>query len=128
MMRMRDPAIVAAFVEQYRADRQYGRVRSMSEYQARFPGFEDLIAREYAEIQERASRGDPASDAGDRLVGPFRILKQLGRGGQGEVYLAEDSRLNRKVALKVLRGLGAYADEMLARFQREAEITSRLED
>jgi serine/threonine protein kinase len=37
-----------------------------------------------------------------RTLGPYKIIEQLGKGGMGEVWLAEDSRLDRKVAVKVL--------------------------
>ena len=70
---MWDPAIVAAFVEQYRADKQNGRARSLTEYQARFPGFEGVIASEYADLQRRESRGE-AAEGGERWVGPFKVL------------------------------------------------------
>jgi serine/threonine protein kinase len=37
-----------------------------------------------------------------KTLGPYKIVEQLGKGGMGEVWLAEDSRLDRKVAVKVL--------------------------
>lgn len=62
-----------------------------------------------------------------RFVGPYRLLHELGSGGQASVWLAEDSRLDRSVALKLLRRPHASNPELLARFRREAEITSSLE-
>ncbi len=59
-------------------------------------------------------------------IGPYRIVREIGRGGQGVVYLAEDQRLNRPVALKLLRGIGALSEIALQRFRREAEVASRL--
>ncbi len=55
-------------------------------------------------------------------------MRELGRGGQAVVHLAEDARLGRKVALKVLNEpLGEGSIDALIRFQREAEVASRLD-
>ena len=44
-----------------------------------------------------------------KTLAHYRILKSLGKGGMGEVYLAEDTKLNRQVALKILPAEIAYA-------------------
>lgn len=67
----------------------------------------------------------PNLEAGYSL-GSYRILKKIGAGGMGEVYLAEDSRLRRKIALKVLHGDVDRDDERLHRFEQEAFAASGL--
>ncbi len=64
-------------------------------------------------------------NAGDQL-GPYKIIEQLGVGGMGEVYLGEDTRLGRKVAIKVLPAEFAGDPERLARFEQEARAAAAL--
>ncbi|HEY2942081.1 MAG TPA: protein kinase [Vicinamibacteria bacterium] len=60
-------------------------------------------------------------------LGPYRILERLGAGANGEVFLAEDTRLQRRVALKTLSGTGGSdAAELRRRLLREARAAARL--
>ena len=68
---------------------------------------------------------DMADKIGDE-IGPYTIVKRLGGGGMGEVYLAQDARLDRHVALKILPAYFASDDARLRRFQREAKAVSAL--
>jgi eukaryotic-like serine/threonine-protein kinase len=58
--------------------------------------------------------------------GPYQIVAPLGSGGMGDVYRARDTRLNRSVAIKVLREHLAADSERRTRFEREAHVLSRL--
>ena len=60
------------------------------------------------------------------MVGPFRITKVLATGGMGEVYLAHDSRLGRKVALKLLPPQFTVNADRVRRFGQEARAASAL--
>src|SRR5271154_4333384 len=59
-------------------------------------------------------------------LGPYEIKSSLGAGGMGEVYRARDSRLNRDVAVKVLRSDATATPELKARFEREARAVAAL--
>src|SRR2546423_1193016 len=64
-------------------------------------------------------------DVGTQL-GSYEILGLIGKGGQGEVYRARDTRLDRIVAIKVLPEHSAQQPEFRERFEREARIISSL--
>ena len=67
------------------------------------------------------------ADPSPTRIGPFRLLREIGRGGMGVVYLAEDTRLGRYVAVKALpQHLGSIPDAKL-RFEREARAVSALD-
>ncbi len=59
-------------------------------------------------------------------IGPYRILKRIGTGGMGEVYLAMDERLDRRVAVKTIRPDSRSSSENRARFEQEARLAARL--
>ncbi|MEM8911498.1 MAG: serine/threonine-protein kinase [Planctomycetota bacterium] len=70
-----------------------------------------------------------ASDGGDDtriMEGRFELIRKIGQGGLGRVWLARDVNLNRHVALKEISH-GSASRAVLERFQREAEITGRLD-
>ena len=61
-----------------------------------------------------------------RQFGPYRVVSPLGAGGMGEVYRAQDSKLGRDVAIKMLPPQFARDPERLARFRREARTLASL--
>ncbi|HEX9960796.1 MAG TPA: protein kinase, partial [Pyrinomonadaceae bacterium] len=62
----------------------------------------------------------------NRTLGTYKIESLLGAGGMGEVYLADDAKLRRKVALKILPSEYSTSDERVKRFQLEARAVSAL--
>ena len=60
-------------------------------------------------------------------IGPYRILESLGSGGMGEVFLAQDVALDRKVALKRVRTDRVGEEELVRRFELEARVTALLQ-
>ncbi len=61
-------------------------------------------------------------------IGKYVLLDAIGQGGMGLVYLAQDTRLGRQVAMKVLSRQRSQDPRALARFDREAKIAGRLQD
>ncbi len=77
------------------------------------------------EQEEEAPALDPEL-AGGKPLGDFRILRQIGRGGMGVVYEAQQLSLGRRVALKVLPFAAALDAKQLQRFKNEAQAAAQL--
>ena len=81
-------------------------------------------------MSNRGSEEDKTKDhvilAKGTLVAHYEIIERIGSGGMGEVYLANDQALERKVALKFLSSIHSTNDELKNRFEREARAAARL--
>ncbi|HET8676999.1 MAG TPA: protein kinase, partial [Blastocatellia bacterium] len=78
----------------------------------------DLAAGLLAERHARLAAG--------QSIGHYKVMALLGAGGMGEVYLTEDTRLGRRVALKLLPAQFTTEPDRLHRFEREARAASAL--
>lgn len=72
--------------------------------------------------------GDSTSDRSGTVFGPYRLVRLLGRGGMGEVYLAHDTVKDRDVALKLLHAGAAQDPGFRERFAHESQTAARLSD
>lgn len=66
------------------------------------------------------------SDIPCERLAHFRLVKQIGRGGMGDVFLAHDEKLDRRVAVKILRQDLASDDSFVGRFQTEVDVIKQL--
>jgi serine/threonine protein kinase/Tfp pilus assembly protein PilF len=129
----RNPVEVLA--EEFLARARRGEQPSLAEYVARYP---DLAAEIHElfpvllDMEDARVGGDelPARAAGPtgqliKRLGDYRILREVGRGGMGVVYEAEQESLGRRVALKVLAGVMS-TPQQVRRFEREARSAAKL--
>ena len=131
----RDPVDVAAdeFADRYRN----GEYPSVTEYVDRFPEQADELKELLPAVammeqlkQKEESRIDSIERqsviSGLQQLGDFRIVREIGHGGMGVVYEAEQKSLGRHVALKVLSPATFDSPKSIRRFRREAETVARL--
>ncbi len=77
-------------------------------------------------LEETVCLAPVEGELGRERLGGFRLLRRLGKGGMGEVFLAEQEELGRLVALKVLPAASALSPTAIERFRREARAAARL--
>ncbi len=104
-------------------DELYLEVASLLEAHAKA---DEYLSTPALEVEARAIASEPANSLILRQLAHYEILSLLGTGGMGEVWLAQDTHLARKVALKVLPALFMTDTARVRRFEQEAKATSAL--
>ena len=129
-----DPLDVLA--TEFTARQRQGECPTIKEYVERYPELEEdirLLFPTIATLEKQKVNRQRTPDgsvllAGRQLerLGDFRIVRELGRGGMGIVYEAEQQSLGRRVAIKVLPRQSLVDSKQLQRFQREAHTAAGL--
>jgi eukaryotic-like serine/threonine-protein kinase len=91
-----------------------------------FPAIQALVGLGMRDDASGGAAGAGNEAATERTLGDFRIVRELGRGGMGVVYEAEQIFLGRQVALKVLPMAAALSPQQLERFKNEARAAATL--
>src|SRR5437870_376123 len=86
----------------------------------------DSIEAIAAEAATEMLASDEQCSIVGKHIGHYEVLSRIERGGMGEVFLAQDTSLGRKVALKLLRSEFTQNEDRLRRFQQEARAASAL--
>jgi tetratricopeptide (TPR) repeat protein len=124
-------SIVAQAADEYLEQLARGETPDLSEYAVRYPQVASVLPQVLPVlriIQNLAPLDKPGESLVDvpGMLGDFRLIREIGRGGMGAVYEAEQVSLGRRVALKVLVfSSGAHARQV-ARFQIEAQVAAAL--
>src|SRR5256714_7892331 len=103
-----------------------GLLREVESLLASYERAENFIESPAFEVAPELLTNDRASALVGELIGHYRIESLIGIGGMGEVYLARDERLGRKVALKLLPERLTAVETQLSRFKTEARAASAL--
>src|SRR6266542_3769032 len=120
-----EPATRVAFLDETCGDDYELRreVESLLQAHEQADGF--IAGKVAGVVAEMAAQQRTTSGVG-RSLGHYQTLSLIGAGGMGEVYLAEDTRLGRKVALKLLPAAFTQDKERVRRFKQEARAASSL--
>src|SRR5437660_1713049 len=128
-------ALVGQVADEFTESLKRGDQPEVEEYAQRYPEVADLlrgILPALEAMRPDVARFDPQGDSTparhvlNGCLGDYRIIREIGRGGMGIVYEAEQISLGRRVALKVLPFAAALDERRLQRFKQEAKTAAHL--
>jgi serine/threonine protein kinase/tetratricopeptide (TPR) repeat protein len=127
-------ALVGQVADEFTERLNCGEQPAVEEYAQRYPQIADLLRQALpallamAPMASDAALSDQSTDPQELTgcLGDFRIVREIGRGGMGIVYEAEQISLGRRVALKVLPFAAALDPKHLQRFKKEAQAAAQL--
>ncbi len=120
-------SLVGQVADEFLRRQEAGERPDVEEYVARHPEAAELLRKVLASLQVLDLSHPVAADgSAPRELGDFRLRREIGRGGMGIVYEAEQVSLGRRVALKVLPLAATMDARQLQRFQNEARAAAGL--
>lgn len=120
-------SLVGQVADEFLLRQQRGENPDIEEYAARHPDAAPLLRAVLASLRLIDPSASPrAEERRTETLGDFRLLREIGRGGMGIVYEAEQIALQRRVALKVLPSAVTLDERRLQRFKIEAQAAAQL--
>ncbi|MHC4339432.1 MAG: serine/threonine-protein kinase [Planctomycetota bacterium] len=123
---MRDDERIADILGQWRQRREAGEASASEQLLREYPEYAEQLAEHIAAERLLDEELPGVAEGTPSRIGDFSILRELGRGGMGVVYEAEQISMRRKVALKVLPVAITGTPQAVKRFQREAHAAGKL--
>ncbi len=117
-------------LDEYLRKMELGEIQDRSELIAAHPDLSDALRDYLTKLDElnRLVGGEPrSSEIIGKQLGDFRLVRELGRGGMGIVYLAQQVSLDRMVAVKLLPFASLLEPKYIERFKNEARAAAQLE-